>query len=117
MFDSLKNLSQLPQLMAKAQRLQEEMKKMQEQLANQRITGDAGGERVVATVNGKLEVLDIRIDSQRVDMSNVQMVQELTLAAIRSAQYRAAELVRREMQRISAEVGIDPGILGGQLPQ
>lgn len=118
MFDSLKNLGnlgQLSSLMGKAQKLQEEMKKMQEQLASKRITGDAGGERVTATVNGRMELLDIHIDATRVDMTNVEMVQELCTAAVRSAQYRAAEHVRQEMQRISNEVGIDPNMLPGAM--
>jgi len=117
MFDSLKNLSQLPQLMAKAQRLQEEMRRMQESLAARRISGDAGGGRVVATVNGRMELIQLRIDSTRVDMNNTDMVQDLTVAAVRLAQQQAADAVRHEMQRISQEVGIDPSMIpgGGEL--
>ena len=114
MFDSLKDFGKLTQLMGKAQKLQEEMKKMQEQLASKRITADAGGGRVTATVNGRLELLEIHIDRERMDLTNVEMLQDLTVAAIRSAQYKAAELVRQEMARVSNEVGIPPEMLPQQ---
>lgn len=114
MFDSLKNLSQLPAMMAKAQKLQEQMKQMQEQLAGRRFTGDAAGGRVTASVNGRLELVDLRISRDQMDLSNTEMVQDLIVAAVRSAQYQAAEFVRQEMQRISDEVGIPPGMLPQQ---
>lgn len=113
MFDSLKNLGQLPQLMAKAQKLQEEMKIMQEQLGSRRFSADAGGGRVTATVTGRLELIEVRIDRDRMDLTNIEMLQDLTVAAVRAAQFKAAEMVKEEMQRISHEVGIDPGMLPG----
>jgi len=114
MFDSLKNIGQLSQLMSKAGKLQEEMKKLQEQLGSKRITGDAGGGRVVATVNGRLELVELRIDRERMDAGNFDMLQDLVVAAVRTAQYNAAEQVRLEMQRLSAELGIPPEMLPQQ---
>ncbi len=111
MFDSLKNLGQLTQLMGKAQKLQEEMKKLQSQLATRRVTGDAGGGRVVATVSGRLELIEIRIDRERTDVDNVEMLQDLITAAVRSAQYKAAVMVQEEMKRLSDELGIPPEML------
>ena len=111
MFDSLKNLSQLPQLMAKAQKLQEEMKRMQEELGSRRVSADAGGNRVIATVNGRMELIEIRIDRQRMDLTNVEMLQDLTVAAVRAAQFRAAEMVQQEMARLQADSGISPDML------
>ena len=113
MFDALKNLGQLPQLMAKAQKLQEQVKTMQEQMASRRISGDAGGGRVTATVNGRMELIAVRIDSGRVDLSNVEMIQDLTVAAVRDAQLKAAEVVKSEMERITHDVGISPDMLPG----
>jgi DNA-binding YbaB/EbfC family protein len=113
MFDALKNLGQLPQLMAKAKKFQEEVKTMQEQLGSRRLSADAGDGRVTATVNGRMELIEVRIDRDRMDLTNVAMLQDLTVAAVRAAQFKAAELVKDEMQRISAEVGIDPSMLPG----
>lgn len=114
MFDSLKNIGQLSQLMGKAQKLQEEMKKMQEGLANRRISADADDGRVTATVNGRMELLNLRIDRERIDASNIDLLQDLTVAAVRAAQAKAADLVRQEMQRVSSEVGIPPEMLPQQ---
>ena len=114
MFDSLKNIGQLTQLMGKAQKLQEEMKKMQEDLSNRRISAEAGDGRVTATVNGRMELLDLRIDRERMDISNIDLLQDLTVAAVRAAQMKAADVVRQEMQRVSTEVGIPPEMLPQQ---
>ena len=111
MFDSLKSLSQLPQLMAKAQKLQEQMKNMQEELGSRRVSADAGGGRVVATVNGRMELIEIRIDRERMDLVNVEMLQDLTVAAVRGAQFKAAEIVQQEMARLQAESGISPDMI------
>lgn len=114
MFDSLKNLGQLSSLMSKAQKLQEEMKRMQEQLASRRISAEAGGGRVTATVNGRLELIELRFDRDRMDMANLEMVQDLTVAAVRAAQMNAAEMVRQEMERLSQDLGIPRDMLPQQ---
>lgn len=111
MFDAFKNIGQLTQLMSKAQKLQEEMKKLQEQLASRRISADAGDGRVTATVSGRMELLDLRIDRDRIDPANIEMLQALTVAAVRAAQYKAAEMVQTEMQRLSGELGIPQEML------
>ncbi len=114
MFDSLKNIGQLTQLMSKAGKLQEEMKKLQEQLASRRVTADAGGGRVTATVNGRMELIEVRIDRDRIDPTNIEMLQDLVTAAVRAAQFKAAEMVQQEMQRLSGELGIPPEMLPQQ---
>ena len=111
MFDSLKNIGQLTQLMGKAQKLQDAMKKMQESLSMQRMSADAGDGRVTATVNGRMELLDLRIDRERMDATNVNLLQDLIVAAVQGAQAKAAEVVKQEMQRLSADVGLPPEML------
>lgn len=113
MFNAFKNLTQLPQLMAKAQKFQEEIKKMQDQLGNHRLTADAGEGRVTATVTGRMDLVELIIDRNRIDPNNISMLQDLTVAAVRAAQAKAAELVHREMERITREVGIDPNMIPG----
>ncbi len=113
MFDALKNFGQLPGLMAKAQRLQEEMKKMQEEMAHRRVSADAGGGRVTATVNGRLELISIHIDPTRVDTANTDLLENLVTAAVCSAQFQAAKVVREKMEKVAAELGITPDMLPG----
>lgn len=137
MFDNLKNLAQLPQMLAKARELQEKMKSVQEDLAGRTLTCEAGGGLVRATVNGKLEVLSVRIDAERLarlytnDESSIdadpddgprvamsradfQSLEDLIVAAVRAAQQSAAEMIRHEMARVASEAGLPPGMLPGQ---
>jgi hypothetical protein len=111
MFDALKNLGSLPGLMAKARDMQEKMKSVQEEMARRHVTADAGGGMVEATVNGRLELVKLRIDKARVNLGDTEMVEDLVVAAVNAAQAKAAEMMRAEMQKMTAELGLPPGML------
>lgn len=113
MFDFLKNMGNLPQLMAKAKQMQEEMKLKQEELAKRVFESDAGGGMVRASVNGKLELVRLRIDKEKIDVNDTEMLEDVTAAAVRSAQRKAAETVAAEMAEIAENIGIPPGVLPG----
>jgi len=113
MFDSLKNLGNMGQLMARAREMQERMQKLQEELAARSVTADAGGGLVEATVSGKMEVLRIRFDKTRVNPADLEMLEDLATAAVRAAQAKAAEMVQREMQNLASDMGLPPGMLPG----
>jgi DNA-binding YbaB/EbfC family protein len=111
MFDALKNIGNLPGLMAKAREMQEKMKSMQEELGRKEVTADAGAGIVEATVNGRLELKRVRIDKTRIDPADTEMLEDLIVAAVNAAQSRAAEMMRAEMQRVTGEMGLPPGML------
>ena len=111
MFDALKNLGNLPSLMAKAREMQEKMRTVQEELGKKQVSADAGGGMVEAVVNGRLELVKIRIDRSRVDLSDTEMVEDLVVAAVNAAQAKAGEMMRDEMQRAAGEMGLPPGML------
>jgi DNA-binding YbaB/EbfC family protein len=113
MFDKLKDIGKLAHLATRAQQLQQQMKSMQEQLSSERITGDAGGGRVTATVNGRLELIAVRIDPERIDITNIELLQELITAAVRSAQYQATAIVQQKMEQVAADAGISRDMLPG----
>ena len=113
MFDALKNLGNLPALMAKAREMQDKFKSMQEELARKTVTADAGGGMVEATVNGKLELVKLRIDRSRIDPNDTEMVEDLTVAAVRAAQAKAADMARQEMEKVTGGLGLPPGLLPG----
>ena len=112
MFDNLKNLANLPQLMAKAREMQEKMKTMQEELGQKQVTADAGAGMVSAIVNGRLEVVKVRIDKSKIDVNDTEMLEDLIVAAVHGAQTRAGEMVQEEMKKKAGEMGIPPGLLG-----
>jgi nucleoid-associated protein EbfC len=115
MFDNLKNLANLPQMLAKAREVQEKMKTMQEELARKQVSADAGGGMVTAIVNGRMELLKVRIDRERLpDPNDTEMIEDLVVAAVNAAHHKAAELAKDEMSKLAADMGLPPGMLPGQ---
>src|SRR5437870_2788675 len=114
MFDNLKNLANLPGIMAKAREMQEKMQQMQSELAQKQVTADAGGGMVTAIVNGRLELVRVRIDKSKLpDVNDTEMLEDLIVAAVSAAQTKAAEIVREEMSKAAGDLGLPPGILPG----
>ena len=112
MFDNLKNIANLPGLMQKAREMQDKVKQMQEEAGRKQVSADSGGGMVTAIVNGRLEVVKIRIDKSRVDVNDTEMLEDLIVAAINAAQVKASEMMRAEMTRIASDMGLPPGMMG-----
>src|SRR5215210_4058994 len=113
MFDALKNLGNLGELMRKAQEMKGRMAQMQEELSKKSVSADAGGGMVEATVNGRLELVKLRIDKSKIDPTDTEMVEDMVVAAVSAAQAKAAEMVQAEMQKAAGDMGLPPGMLGG----
>ena len=111
MFDALKNLGNLPALMSRAREMQEKMKSIQEELAHKQVEADAGGGAINATVNGRLELVKVRIDKSKLDIGDTEMLEDLIVAAVNAAQAKAAQMAKSEMQRFAGEMGLPPGML------
>ena len=124
MFDNLKNLAGLPGMMAKAREMQQRMATLQQELADQladlRATADAGGEIVTATCNGKMELVNLKIDPARLNPAqagegDLELLEDLIVAAVAAAQTKAreqaAELTQREMGKIAEELELPPEML------
>jgi DNA-binding YbaB/EbfC family protein len=112
MLDAFENLGNLGELMTKARQMQDQMKQMQEELAKKQVTADAGGGMVQATVNGRLELVKLHIDKSKVDVSDTELLEDLVVAAVHGAQSRAAEMMKAEMQKMTGDLGLPPGLLG-----
>ena len=112
MFDAFKNLGNLGELMTKARQMQDQMKQMQEELAKKQVTADAGGGMVQATVNGRRELVKLHIDKSKVDLNDTELLEDLIVAAVHGAQSRAAEMMKAEMQKMTGDLGLPPGLLG-----
>ena len=103
-------------IMSKVQDLQANMKTMQEELANTVVEGDSGGGMVKAKMNGKFELLELKIDSEMVDTKDVEMLEDLVVAAVNSAVTRNQEKLKEKMAEVTGGLNI-PGMdkLGGML--
>ena len=77
-------------MMKQAQKMQQEMLKMQQELEAKEYTASAGGGAVTAVISGKREVLQVNIDPEAVDPEEVEMLQDMIVAAVNEA-LRAAE--------------------------
>ncbi|MBW2284256.1 MAG: YbaB/EbfC family nucleoid-associated protein [Deltaproteobacteria bacterium] len=99
------------QLMKQAQQLQTKMAKLQEELGEQIVEASAGGGMVNVTVNGRQEIVSIRIEREVIDPEDAEMLQDLILAAVNDGMTRAKNMVNDEMGKLTKGLNI-PGIPG-----
>jgi DNA-binding YbaB/EbfC family protein len=99
----------IAQMMKQAQKLQSKMAEMQAELGNRLVTAQAGGGMVEATVNGRQELLGLRIDPEVVSADDVEMLQDLILAAVNEALNRSREMMAQEMSKLTGGMQI-PGL-------
>jgi DNA-binding YbaB/EbfC family protein len=104
---------QLNQMMKQMQKMQADMAAAQDALAEQTVEGSAGGGMVKVVVTGSGEVQSVHISPEVVDPDDVEMLEDLVLAAVSDALRRAQELQAERMGAVTG--GIDLGGLGGVL--
>ena len=92
-----------------AQELQEKIKKMQEGLVDMTASGSAGGDMVKAVVNGKHEVVEVKIVKEVVNPDDVEMLEDLIASAINNAMHKVDENVKQEMAKLTGGLHI-PGL-------
>ncbi|MCG3173569.1 MAG: Nucleoid-associated protein [Myxococcota bacterium] len=97
-------------LLQQAQGMTQRIREFQEQMANRRFEGSAGGGMVKAAVNGKFEVLGVTIDPQAIDPAEPAMLEDLCAAAVNQAIRNARETMQQEMQRIAGGMVL-PGLM------
>ena len=96
-------------LMKQAKQMQAKMAKMQEELEEKTIEATAGGGVVKVVVNGKQEVVDLQIDEDAVDPEDVEMLEDLILAAVNEGMRKVQDMVNEEMGKITGGMNI-PGM-------
>jgi DNA-binding YbaB/EbfC family protein len=96
-------------MLKQAQKLQSQIFKLQEELADRTVETSVGGGMVKAVANGKQELLAITIEPEVVDPEDVQMLQDLVVAAVNDALKKAQEMVSEEMTKLTGGFKI-PGI-------
>ena len=102
----------MSKIMKQAKKLQEQMGKLQEDLGNQTVEASTGGGMVKVVANGKRELVSLEISPEVVDPDDIEMLQDLTLAAVNEALRKAEELATSEMGKIAGGMNLNiPGIL------
>ncbi len=93
------------QLMRQAQKMQQQMEKLQEDLDGRTYESTSGGGMVRAVVNGKRELTALEIKPEAVDPDDIEMLQDLVMAAVNEALRAGEETREKEMSRISGGMG------------
>lgn len=96
-------------MLKQVQKMQADMAKMQEDLANETVEASAGGGMVTVQVTGGLELKSIKIDPSAVDPDDVEMLEDMIMAAANEALRSAQELVSKKMGGLTAGLNI-PGL-------
>ena len=97
------------QLFQQAQKMQREMKQVQDDLKKRTVVGEAGGGMVKAYVNGQQDVLKIEIDREAVDPEDLGMLEDLLLVALKNGLEKSRELSKTEMGRVTGGLNL-PGL-------
>ncbi|MDR1397753.1 MAG: YbaB/EbfC family nucleoid-associated protein [Desulfarculales bacterium] len=97
------------EIMRQAQKMQERMNKIQEELQNREISATAGGGMVEATVNGKGSILALKLEKDVVDPDDINMLCDLIVAAVAEAQRQSGQMMEQEMSAITGGLKM-PGI-------
>ncbi|OUM98565.1 MAG: nucleoid-associated protein [Firmicutes bacterium ZCTH02-B6] len=101
----------MAKMMKQVQKMQQEMARVQEELGSKTVEGSAGGGMVTVVANGHQEIVSVRIDPQAVDPDDVEMLQDMVVAAVNEALRQARELAAQEMAKVTGGLNI-PGLPG-----
>ncbi len=97
-------------MMKQAQKLQSRMASLQEEMAEKVVEATAGGGMIKVTANGRQQILSIQIEKEVVDPDDVEMLQDLILAAVNDALAKSNEMVSAEMSKLTGGLRI-PGLM------
>jgi len=96
-------------LMKQAQRMQQEMMRIQQELATKTVEASSGGGMVTVVVNGRQELVSISIEPNVVDPDDLEMLQDLIMAAVNEGLAKSQEMVKEEMAKVTGGLSI-PGL-------
>jgi len=99
----------LGNIMKQAQQMQQKMARMQQELQAREVEASAGGGMVTATVNGAQQLVDLKVEPSVVDPEDVEMLQDLVMAAVNEAIKKSQAMAQEEMSKITGGMNI-PGL-------
>ena len=106
----------MAKLLRQFQKMQGDIKKIQKEIAKEKVTGSSGGGMVEVTVNGKFEVINVQIEKKLLEEKDAEMLEELVLAAVNKAILKAQQLAKEKMGQLTGGLNIPgmeiPGMFG-----
>ncbi|MDZ7833852.1 MAG: YbaB/EbfC family nucleoid-associated protein [Desulfobacterales bacterium] len=103
-------MKNMGKMMKQAQQLQNKMEKLQEEMADKTIEASAGGGMVKAVANGRQQIVSVSIEKEVVDPEDVEMLQDLIVAAVNDALAQSQQMVSEEMSKLTGGMNI-PGMM------
>jgi DNA-binding YbaB/EbfC family protein len=102
-------MGNMGKMMKQVQKMQADMAKLQEELVNRTVEASAGGGVIKVVASGKQEILSIQINPEAVDPDDVEMLQDMIMAAVNEALRQSQDMVSQEMSKITGGMNI-PGL-------
>ena len=99
-------MADFSKILEQAQQMQGRLEKVQAELANMTVTGTAGGGMVTVDADGKGQITKVRVDPSIVSASDVEMLEDLLLVALRDAQQKSTDLAKQEMSKLTGGLGL-----------
>jgi DNA-binding YbaB/EbfC family protein len=103
-------MKDLMKMMKQAQEIQGRMQQAQEELAALQVEGQSGGGLVKVTLNGKMEAKGVKIDPSLVKPEDVEVLEDLILAAFQDAKGKAEAALQQKMQEVTGGLPLPPGL-------
>jgi len=105
----MRGMGNMQNMMKQMQKMQKKMEEMQKQIEESEVEASAGGGAVTCKVNGKKEVLNITLDESVVDPEDIEMLQDLIVAAVNEALRKVDEMMETEMRKLTGGMNL-PGL-------
>ena len=100
----------LGNILKQAQQVQEQMVRIQEELAQKKVEATSGGGMVTVEVNGQQEILSVKIDPEVIKPDDREMLEDLVLAAVNEGMRKAKDLIKEEMAKVTGGLNLPPGM-------
>jgi DNA-binding YbaB/EbfC family protein len=102
-------MKDMQEVLRQAQRMQERLARVQEELAEKTVEASSGGGMVTAVVNGRQEIVSIRIEKEVVSPEDVELLQDLVAGAVNEAMFRSRKMMADELAKITGGMNL-PGL-------
>jgi hypothetical protein len=99
-------MADISKILEQAQQMQGRLEQIQGELGNMSVTGSSGGGMVTVDADGKGQITKVRVDPSIVNASDVEMLEDLLLVALRDAQQKSADLAKQEMSKLTGGMGL-----------